>query len=90
MGNGKCSYLKCANRIGLFLAILFALCFVWYFIRPVGQEIHLAMFRMSYFGFSGMNLTSFIFGAVQTYIWAYIILGIWRLVGCCPKKCCKE
>ena len=81
----KCNYWKCANLIGLFLVILFTVCFFWYFIRPIEQDLHLRLFKMAYLGFSGMNPLSFIFGAIQTYIWAYIGVGIWYLVGCCYK-----
>lgn len=81
----KCNYWKCANRAGLFLVILFTICFFWYYIRPVEQELHLKFLRLSYFGFNGMNISSFILGVIQTYIWAYIAVGIWWLVGCCKK-----
>lgn len=80
------NYLKSANRIGLLLAGLFVICFIWYYIRPVEQGLHLQLLRLSFFGFSGMNLVGFILGLVQSYIWGYIILGVWRLVKiCCPK-----
>ena len=91
MGNNNCSYWKCANRVGLFLAILFVICFLWYFVNPVEQTAHLQILKMSYLGFSGMNFTSFVLGLIQTYIWAYIGVGIWQLVGCCIKaKDCKK
>jgi hypothetical protein len=83
----NCNYLECANRVGLFLTILFVICFAWYYIHPVEQELHLKLFQISYFGFSGMNFISFIFGAIQTYIWGYIAVGVGWLVGCrCPRK----
>lgn len=84
--NNHYNYWKGANRLGLFLVILFIICFVWYYLRPVEQELHLKLLKMIYFGFSEMNLTSFILGLIQSYIWAYIIVGIWRLAGCC---CCR-
>jgi len=77
--------MRCANSIGLFLAVLFIICFAWFYIRSAEQELHLSLLSLSYFGFSGMNLTSFISGLIQTYIWGYIIAGIWQLVGCCYK-----
>lgn len=79
----KCSYFKCANRIALVGVVLFILCFIWYYIRPVEQDLHLRLFRMAYLGFSGMNAVSFILGAIQTYIWAHVVLGIWQLFVCC-------
>lgn len=81
----KCNYWRCANAIGLFLVVLFAVCFFWYFIRPVEQGLHLKLFQMAYLGFDGMNFLSFVLGAIQTYVWAYIGLGLWQLVGCCFK-----
>ncbi|PIR77116.1 MAG: hypothetical protein COU30_04225 [Candidatus Magasanikbacteria bacterium CG10_big_fil_rev_8_21_14_0_10_38_6] len=80
-----CNIWRCSNSIGLFLVILYVICFAWYFIHPVEQEMHMQMFRLSYFGWSGMNVGSFILGAIQTYIWGYIGVGIWHLVGCCMK-----
>jgi hypothetical protein len=74
------TYIQEANRAGLFLAILFALCFAWFYIRPVEQNLHTALFRMAYVGFEGMNIVGFILGAAQTYIWGYLFLGIWRFV----------
>ena len=85
MNNQNCTYMRCANSIGLFLAVLFIICFAWFYIRPMEQGLHLSLLSMSYFGFNGMNFASFISGLIQTYIWGYIIVGIWRLVGCCCK-----
>ena len=81
----NCSYLQCANRAGLLLVILFVLCFVWYYIRPVEQELHLKLLKLSFYGFTNMNVGSFILGVIQSYIWGYIAVGAWQLVGCCCK-----
>jgi len=82
-----------ANHVGFFFVLLFAVCFAWYFIHPVEQEMHLAMFRVSFFGFSGMNFLSFVYGAIQVYIWAYIFVGLGYLVslvcGCCKNGKCE-
>lgn len=85
-----CGYLKCANRIGLFLAILFVICFVWYYIGPAEQGLHLQLLHLTYFWFSGMNVVSFIAGLIQTYIWGYIVVGAWWLVGCCKISNCSK
>ncbi|MBT3948861.1 hypothetical protein HOF40_02120 [Candidatus Parcubacteria bacterium] len=81
-----------ANHIGFFFVLLFVVCFAWYFIHPVEQEMHLAMFRMSFFGFSGMNFVSFVLGAIQVYVWGYILVGLGYLMslvcGCCKKGKC--
>ena len=85
MTHTQCNYWKCANSVGLFLVILFALCFSWYYIRPVEQELHMRLFRMAFFGFESMNPVGFILGAIQSYFLAYIGVGIWTLIGCCLK-----
>jgi hypothetical protein len=81
MDNQNRAYLKIANRIGIFLVMLFVICFLWYYIRPVEQELHLKLFRLAYFGFEDMSLSGFILGAIQTYIWAYIAVAIYCLIG---------
>lgn len=86
LNQNKCNYWKCANRIGLFLVVLFVICFIWYYVRSVEQDLHLRLLKLSFFGFSGMNITSFILGAVQSYIWGYIVVCVLRLVGCCRRK----
>lgn len=85
--NYKFSWWRFANGLGVFFVVLFVICFFWYYIRPVEQELHISLLRLAYFGFDGMNLSSFILGAVQSYIWAYIAVGIWYLVGCACKTC---
>ncbi|PIZ94320.1 MAG: hypothetical protein COX81_03750 [Candidatus Magasanikbacteria bacterium CG_4_10_14_0_2_um_filter_37_12] len=93
MHKPECGFWRCGNSIGLFLSLLFIVCFVWYFVHPVEQTMHLQMFRLSYVGFSGMNIQSFISGLFQTYICGYVGVGLWILVGCCFKKrtdCHKE
>ncbi len=82
----KCGYWRCSNAVGLFLAILFIICFAWLYINPVEADLHLRLFKLSFLGFSGINFVSFIFGLIQSYIWAYIGVGIWMLVGCCFKS----
>lgn len=84
--DNQCGFWRCANRLGLFLVILFTLCFLWIFIHPVETELHLKSLRLAFFGFTDLNLGSFVLGAVQSYLWAYVGLGIWRVVGCCFNK----
>ncbi|NQT49865.1 hypothetical protein HQ571_04185 [Candidatus Kuenenbacteria bacterium] len=91
MKDKKCCSWKCANHLGMFFLVLFVICFLWYYIRPVEQEMHLSMLKMSFFGFDGMNVMSFILGAIQAYIWGFIVSGVWALVGCHGKnKECKS
>lgn len=73
-------YWQCANRWGLFLAVLFVLCFIWYYLRP-DPELHFRLLRQAFFGYSGMNPASFILALIQAYIWGYIGVGVWYLVG---------
>lgn len=78
---GSNNYIQLSNRIGIFLVFLFAICFAWYFIMPAEKGLHLQLFRMAYFGFSGFDVLSFVFGAIQTYVWGYAFVGVWRLSG---------
>ena len=91
--HNKCKPWHVANYAGFLFVLLYAFCFAWYFILPVEQEIHIALFRMSFFGFSGMNFVSFVLGAVQVYIWGYIMVGMAHLMnivcGCKKGGCCK-
>ncbi|MBI5135217.1 hypothetical protein HZA86_03215 [Candidatus Uhrbacteria bacterium] len=88
----SCGYWKCAHRVGLFLAALFVICFGFHSVYQPDPEFLLKMFQSVYLGFTGMDLTSFLLGAIQTYIWAYIGVGIWYAVGCCHNwdQCQKE
>lgn len=73
------NFWQLANRLGIFFAIIFVICFFWHFINPVDAELRIKLFQMALVGFSGMNLVSFILGVIQSYLWAYIGLGLWRL-----------
>ena len=55
----NCLCLKCGHNVGLFLVVLFVLCFIGYYLRPM-QELHLQLLQLMFFGFSGMNVMSFI------------------------------
>lgn len=81
---GVCSYWKCANRVGLFLSLLFIICFFW--VRPTDlKDLHQDLLRMAFLGFDGLNAKSFVLGLLQSYLWAFVGVGLWRLVGCCMK-----
>lgn len=53
--------------------------------------MHLASLRLAFWGFDGMNWLSFILGAIQVYVWAYVLTGLWCLTHCCGcgNKCEK-
>ena len=73
---------KLGTRIGLFFAILFVVCFVWFFVRggsPEIEQLHDNLFALSFFGWSGMNAVSFLLGLIQTFIWGYVVVALWNL-----------
>ncbi len=78
MSNSQ-NYIKQSNRLGIFFVLLFIICFLWYFIMPVERDLHLRLLKMSFFGFNKFDFIGFILGAVQSYIWAYIFVGLWYL-----------
>ena len=73
-------YWRQANQLGLFFIALFVICFLWFYARSVEKELHVQLFRLAFLGFSGMNFLGFILGAIQSYVWGYIFVGIWRTV----------
>lgn len=81
-------------RVSAFLGILYVLCFAWYWIHPVNQAFHLQSLQLAFFGFTGMNFWSFVFGLIQVFVWAWILVGIKCLLtgGCSHGKseCCSE
>lgn len=78
------SWLKYGNHLGIFIAFLFIICFVWFWIRPVHQVLHLQLLELAFFGYKSMNFPSFILGLIQSYIWGYIAVALWFLS--CWKK----
>lgn len=72
-------FMKLGNHLGLFFLIWFVICFAWFYVNPVEQYLHESLMRLSFFLFYGMNLFSFISGAVQSYIWGYVAVGTWML-----------
>lgn len=92
-GKCGCAIWKEGNKIGLFFVFLLVLCFVWFFLHPVEQELHLSMLKLSFFWFSGMNALSMLLALAQIYIFGYVVVGLWWLAGrcgCCCKKCKVE
>ena len=69
------------NRVGIFLALLFIICFAWYWLIPVNQDLHMQIFELLFFGFKGMTFAGFILGVIQTYVWGYIGVGLWIISG---------
>jgi len=77
------------TQVGLFFSFLFVLCFAWYYVRGGNTELlklHNNLFDLSFFGWSGMNITSFILGFVQVFVWGYIVVTLWRLSEVFLKK----
>lgn len=78
-------WIKHGNHVGIFLALLFVICFAWFWLHPVHQQLHAQILELTYYGYSGMNFPSFVLGIIQSYIWGYIGVGLWRLT-CCRCK----
>lgn len=80
------SFLRDANLLGIFFALLFLLCFAWHWMNPVHQELHMQLLEIAFLGFTGMNALSFILGLIQSYIWGYIGLVSWRVASLARSK----
>jgi hypothetical protein len=72
-------FVKHSNHLGIFLIILFIGCFLWYWIHPVQKEFHLKFLQSAFFGFKNMNILSFIFGIISSYIYGYVFYTFWAL-----------
>ncbi|MBS0621505.1 MAG: hypothetical protein JSR80_00900 [Verrucomicrobia bacterium] len=81
-------YLRHANHLGIFLAILFILCFAWQWIHPASSQAGLHLFESFFFGYTGKNILSFILGLIESYIWGYIFFGLYCLSCRCAACCC--
>jgi hypothetical protein len=91
MYKDKCGYWVCATHVGIFLATLFIMCFLWFYIQPDERMLHESLFNLSFLGWSGMNFPSLVLGILQSFIWGYIVVGLWYLSGCCHAgKSCGE
>lgn len=86
----KGKFLKMANKVGLFFVAMAILCGLWYYIMPVEKDLHFKLWQMSFLGFTGLNFLSVILVLIQSYIWGYIVVGVWHLVNMCCCKCEKE
>ena len=81
----SCSF-KCSHRIGMFLVMLFILCFTWSSYYTASMELQLQLYQILYFKFTGLNLMSFVSGLVQSYIWGYVFPFVWFLSGKVSRK----
>ncbi len=79
-------WLKHGSRVGLLLVLVFIISFAWYWLHPVNQTLQMQILEIYYYGFSGMNFPSFALGAIQSYVWGFVFVGLWCLVGCKGKK----
>jgi len=79
------NFVKTANQLGIFFVILFIICFAWYYLK--GQtELHLQLLRLTFFGYSGMNVVSFVLAAIQAYVAGYVLVGLWQLAAMVSGK----
>lgn len=72
-------YLRYSNHIGIVLVIWCFIYFAWFYIHPTDRMLYEDFLRVSFFYFSGMNLTTFIVSAIQCYLWGYVAVGTWVL-----------
>ena len=80
------TYSKLALQTGLLFGGLYVLCFLWPWMRGLNAELsalHFKMWQIAFFGYTGMNVMSFIVGLVQSFIWGAVAVGVWRLMGWC-------
>jgi len=80
MSKDCCEHFK-VYKLGLFFVLLFTVCFLWYYLIPVEKILHESLFKLSFLGFTGMNILSFLLGAIQSFFWAYIFYGLWKISG---------
>ena len=85
-------WVKYSNHLGIFLALLFILCFVWTWVHPVQYDLHQRFLELWFYGYTGTNVVSVFLGIVQSFIWGYIGVGLWNFACCLTGcgKCCKK
>ena len=62
-------WVKYSNHLGVFLALLFIICFIWIWIHPVQQDLHQRFLELWFYGYTGTNVVSVFLGIVQSFIW---------------------
>lgn len=81
--NSQCyhnDYWYHANKIGLLFILLFAVCFFWPYFHAREFDLHSQLMQLSFFGYTGLNWSSFLVGVIQTYLWGYIVVIMWKIV----------
>lgn len=73
-----------ATRLAVFLGLLFVVCFIGYYVRGT-QEVHREFLSLMFWGFTGMNVESFVSGLAQSVIDGYVGYGLWRLTSVAVK-----
>lgn len=66
------------HQLGIFILLAYIVCMIWYAIHPEMRELHLDIFRLTFLGFSEMNVISIAFGAVQSYLWGHVGIFLWN------------
>ena len=80
------TYTKLALQVGALFSGLYVLCFFWPTIRGLSAELsalHFQMWQIAFFGYTGMNIASFVAGFVQAFVWGVIAVVVWKLAGIC-------
>lgn len=78
MAHHNKGYVRMSHHVGIFIVMLWVLCLLWYYVQPAERALHVQFFRLSFYGFTGINAMSFISATVQSYIWGYIFVGLWE------------
>lgn len=78
-------WVKHSNHLGIFLAFLFVIIFVWQWIHPTSQEFGNQFLNFWFFGYGGNVVVGVFLGIVQSFIWGYIFTGLWHLACWCKK-----
>jgi len=80
--NGQSNFWRTGTKLGLFFVVIFTVCFIWYFLRGGSAELrqlHNDLLALAFFGWTGMNFFSFVLGLVQSFIWGYIAVALWKI-----------
>ena len=81
----KEKWLYWSNRIGIFFVLGFLFDTLWHYFRPVHPELIDQFYGICYFWWTGFNFKSIVLALMQTYIWSYLVVGLWYLT----DECCK-
>ena len=84
----------CKKHLGATLAglgaVAYIVCHFWGYVVPADlQQLHMDLLRMSFIGWTGMNVQSFVLGIVQSAIWSWLIGAAFAIIGKWCAGSCK-